>query len=799
MIEPPRWRWLRALRMIDRKLARDAWRVKTQALAIALLIGCAVAMAVLSFAVLASLERTRDAYYDRYRFAHVWASLTRAPLALETSLAAIPGIAAVETRVVADVTLVIEGLAEPAVGRLVSIPDRTEPRLDALHLREGRLPAYERPNEVLVSEAFALARHIAPGDHLEAILGSRLQRLDIVGIALSPEYVYSLPAGALFPDDERFGVMWMRRAGLEAAFDMKGAFNDVSLALESAASEPDVIARVDRLLESYGGLGAYGRRDQVSAFFVANEFSQLRTMGTVVPAIFLGVAAFLLSIVLSRLVETEREEIATLKALGYANRTVGWHYVKLVLIIVTLGAAMGVAAGFRLGLGMTRMYVQFFHFPNLEFVVPATVVIVSITLAALACLGGVLDAVRRAVTLRPAEAMRPKAPPLFRPLLVDRLGLERLLSQSARMVLRHLEREPVRAGLTALGIAGAMGLLIAGQFSLDSFDFMADVQFRLEQREDTALTFRNPRSSRALHEIQRLPGVIQAEPYRAVAVRLRAAHRSKLVAITALSAASTLHRVLDDRIRPVTLPADGLVLSDKLAERLAVARGDSVRVEVLEGGRPIRHAVVADVSEQFVGTGAYMELAALHRLLREGDSVSGAFLETDPLHEGALFAELKRTPSIASVTIKRAALRSFRETIQEHLAIMITSNVIFAGIMVFGVVYNSARISLSERARDLASLRVLGFTRAEISTILLGELGVITVLALPLGCAVGRGLASILAWLLDTELYRIPFVIDRATYAMAALVVIVATIASSLVVRRRLDHLDLVAVLKTRE
>ena len=799
MSEPPRWRWLGLLSAIDRKLVRDTWRVKTQALAIALLIGCAVAMAVLSFAVLASLERTRDAYYDRHRFAEVWASLTRAPAALEEQISAIPGVAAVECRVVADVTLSIDGFDEPAVGRLVSIPDLGEPRLDALHLREGRYPEPGRAREVLISEAFALARRFAPGDHLDAVLNGRLARFDIVGIALSPEYVYSLPAGGVFPDDERFGVMWMRRAGLEAAFDMKGAFNDVTLSLLPGASEPEVIARLDRLLERYGGLGAYGRKDQVSAFFVANEFRQLRTMGTVVPAIFLAVAAFLLSIVISRLVETEREEIATLKALGYGNRTVGWHYVKLVLMIVAVGAVVGVALGIRLGLGMTRLYVKYFHFPSLEFTVPPPVLVVSITLAALASLGGALTAVRQAVRLEPAEAMRPKAPPMYRPLLVDRLGLDRMLAQSARMVMRHMEREPLRAGLTAVGIAGAMGLLVAGQFSLDSFDFMADVQFRLEQREDAMLTFQEPRTARAAHEVERLPGVMRAEPYRAVAVRLRSRQRERLVSIMGLGGEPILHRVLDERTRPVTLPPDGLVLSDKLARLLGVGRGDRVRVEVLEGARPVRETVVADVSEQFVGTAAFMSLPALHRLLREGDSVSGAFLQVDPARATTLYRELTRTPSVASVTLKQAALASFRKTIEESMSVMITMNVLFAGIMVFGVVYNSARISLSERSRELASLRVLGFTRAEISTILLGELALITVLALPLGCGIGYGLASLLARLMDTDLYRIPFVIDRSTYATAAVVVIAAAAVSSAVVRRRLDHLDLVAVLKTRE
>jgi putative ABC transport system permease protein len=257
--------------------------------------------------------------------------------------------------------------------------------------------------------------------------------------------------------------------------------------------------------------------------------------------------------------------------------------------------------------------------------------------------------------------------------------------------------------------------------------------------------------------------------------------------------------LLDEHERVVQVPRDGLLLSSKLAELLAVRLGDRIRVEVLEGEQPVREVPVSGFITEYGGTNAYMDIGAVHRLLREGDHMTGAFLSVERDRLEQLYLTLKDTPRVSGVTIKAASVKSFHDTIAENLGNIRFFNVLFATVIAFGVVYNSARISLAERSRDLATLRVIGFTRAEISAILLGELAVITLAAIPLGLVVGYLFAAWATLGLNTEVYRIPLVIHRATYGFSVAVVLAASVVSGLMVRERLDHLDLIAVLKTRE
>jgi putative ABC transport system permease protein len=591
----------------------------------------------------------------------------------------------------------------------------------------------------------------------------------------------------------------MGESELAAAYDMKGAFNDVALALMAGASEEDVMDRLDLLLAPYGGLGAYSRADQVSNWYLSEEFNQLRANATVVPAIFLGVASFLLNVVMGRLIGTERDQIGALKAFGYSHAQIGAHYLKMVLLIAAVGMLLGTWGGAWLGGGMTAMYQRFYRFPIVSFQLGAKVILEACVISLGAAILGALGAVRRAVQLPAAEAMRPEAPARYRPTLLERLGLQRILSQPSRMIFRQLERRPVRSLLAALGIALAAAILVAGRFSLDSVDYIIDFQFHAAQREDVSVSFIDAKSGRSLHEIEHLPGVLRAEPFRAVAVRLRRGQRSRRVAITGLSRDADLHRVLDRSWNRVTLPQEGLVLSDKLAELLQVRPGETLSVEILEGRRVVREVPVTGIVEEFLGTSAYMDLDALHRLMREGPSVSGAFLMVDDAELDTLHARLKKTPAVAGVLIRRAALASFEETIAQNLTIFTLFNILFAGIIAFGVVYNSARIALSERGRELATLRVLGLTRGEISYILLGELAALTVLGIPVGLVLGYLLAGWAVSAFETELYRFPLIVDSSTYGFAAATVLAAAVVSGLIVRRRLDRLDLVAVLKSRE
>lgn len=790
---------LARLRVLDRKLVRDVWHMRAQMAAIAVVVACGVATVVTTRTSYTSLLVSRAAYYNDYRFADVFAQLKRAPDYVAMKIAAIPGVASIDTRVISAVTLDVPGLAEPATGRLVSLPSAGRPVLNDLHLRSGRWPDSDRRDEVIASEAFAEANGLRAGDVLGAVVNGRWQRVRIVGIAISPEYVYEIAEGGLFPDNRRFGVLWMPRDVMGPAFDMVGAFNDVSLRLDATASVPDVLTRVDRVLQPYGGLGAYHRHDQVSARFLEDEIGQNRVSGTVIPAIFLGIAAFLLNVVLGRVVSIEREQIAVLKAFGYSDWTVGWHYLKFALVALCVGAAVGAAVGLRFAWLVNARYAQFYRFPEFVFRLDWTALALSLLVTLGAAVAGAAGAVRRVMRLPPAAAMQPEPPAGFQRGLLERLGLQRALAVPGRMIARSFERRPLKAVVSTLGIASAVAILLVGRFFVDAILRIADVQFRYVQRENLAVVFNAPHSAAVRYELARLPGVMAAEPFRTVPARLRSGYRSRRVAVLGLENEGWLRRLVGADYRVTPVPADGLVLTAKLAEILGVQPGDTVTVEVLEGTRPVRDVRVAGVVNELLGLSAYMEQRALNRLMAEGNTLSGAFLRVDPPVAPSLYARLKRLPGVAGVSSRDAALASFEATLARSIGLMTTILVGFAGALAVAMVYNAARIALSERGRELASLRVLGFTRGEVSMMLLGEQSIVAVAGIVLGLGIGYVLCMVLSRLYQWEVFRIPLVLSGQTYAFAIAVIVTAAVASGVVVRRRLDRLDLIAVLKTRE
>ena len=435
----------------------------------------------------------------------------------------------------------------------------------------------------------------------------------------------------------------------------------------------------------------------------------------------------------------------------------------------------------------------------LEPRISAGTIAVAVLVCVAAATAGVLGSVRRAAALAPAEAMLPEPPAVFRRTLLERLGLHRRLPSAWRMVLRNIERRPARAALSALGVAMAAAILVVGLFSGDAVAFMLDLQFRRSQREDATLVLTRPSGASATMAIAELPGVLAVEPFRAVPVRLRAGHRSYATALTGLVPGADLKRVLDREARVAVIPPEGVMLTSDLARRLGVGVGDEVTADVLEGKTGPRPVVVAGLCDELIGANAYMALDALNRLLGEGPTISGAAVAVDARVADDLYAQLKHTPGIAGVSVREAAIRGFEKTFAESQGIMAGFQIAFAMLIAFAVVYNGARIALAERSRELASLRVIGFTRAEVSAMLLGELGAITAVGVPLGLLLGYGMVAALIAAVSTEMFRLPLVVAPSSYAEAALVVLGSAVASALVVRRRLDRLDLVGVLKTRD
>jgi putative ABC transport system permease protein len=781
------------------KLFREMRRLWAQVLAIALVMAAGVATLLIGVGTYQSLDQTRNAYYQANRFADVFATVTRAPRSVLQDIADIDGVLAVDGRISKIALADIEGVEEPASVLLVSLAEDGAQGLNRLYLRSGRLPEPSGATEAVVSEIFAEANGFRAGSQLKVVMNGAQRQLTLVGVALSPDYVYAVAPGEIMPNEGRFGVVWVPESVLAGAYDLSGAFNAVSVRLLPGASEREVIARLDRLLAPFGGQGAYGRAQQTSHAYLDSELMQLQSMSRVLPPVFLLVAAFLVNMTLTRLIALEREQIGLLKAIGYSAWSIGWHYVEFVLLIAVLGIAIGLALGTWAGGALTELYARFYSFPVLVFSrEPSLYLIAGGTTMAAAVLGA-LRAVRAAARLPPAVAMSPPAPPAYRNLLAGRFGLVIELRKTWVMVSRHLLHWPWRTAGGVIGLALSVAVLVGSLWSVGGVDYMIDYTFNRTERQDATINFLGTRPPSAAQAVERLPGVLAAEPFRALGVEIGSGHVTRRIAIIGRPAAASLTRLLDTNLTRVGIPESGLLLTRSLADILRVGPGDIVNIRPLEGTRQSRPVHVSALVEGYLGLGAYMELGALQDLVAEGDQISGVNISVDTLMQDALFARLKQTPSLGQISMQTVALQQFRATMAQNLYVMIGVLVGLAGIIAFGVVYNFSRISLSEQGREMASLRVLGFTRAEVSTLLLAEIAVLTLLAQPLGWALGFLVAFGMVEGFSSEIFTMPFVIGPEVFAYSSLVVMTAALVSGLIVRRRIDRLDMIAVLKTRE
>jgi putative ABC transport system permease protein len=792
------------MKALDRKLLRDLGLLWSQALTIALVVASGIAGFVTTLSAVESLAAARDRFYADARFADLFATVKRAPNAVLPQLLALPGVADVQASTEFAVRVEIEGRSEPIIGQLIGVDTREPRRMNRVVVRDDRSGGAHGPGGALpggeipawISETFAMAHGLKPGARLTALVNGKRRTLVMAGVGLSPEYVFAGLWG--MPDQRGFGVFWVDRELLAAAYDMEGAFNRVAVKLAPGADERETIAALESHLARFGARRPHGREDQVSHAMLDNEIQEQYLLGTVLPAIFLGVAAFLLNVVISRLVATQREQIAALKALGYDNGAIAAHYLKLVGVIVAIGLVLGLLLGKALGVAFIGLYAEFFRFPVFEHHIPPWLVVVSLTLTAVTALAGTLSAIGATVRLAPAEAMRPPAPGHYRRTVFERLGV-RGLSTALRMILRNMERRPLRTSLSIGGVAAAVAIVVMGNFFRDAIGFIVDTQFTLVMRNDVAVWTIEPVDDAARRELERLPGVKSAESSRFVDVSLVHGHRRERTQIRGYEAVPELYRIVDVHQRQTRPDGPGLVLTDRLAAKLGVRVGDRVTVEVLEGRQRRVELPVDALVAEMMGLNAYMDRRALNRVLGDGDVSGGFVLALERGAEDAVLAATREMPRVVGAFSKATMLANMQEVSARNIRIMSTVLTIFASVIAVGVVYNNARIALAERTWELASLRVLGFTRAEVSALLLGEMAISIALALPLGMLLGWALVRGIAGALASDQFLFPVVILPRTYAWAAIAVVAAGVGSALVVRRRIDRLDMVAALKTRE
>ncbi|MCE9596735.1 MAG: ABC transporter permease [Spirochaetia bacterium] len=703
---------------LDRKALRELLGMKSQTITIALVTACGVAILISYITAYNSLNHAVDIFYRSSRFADVFSVVKRAPRTLLGQISDIEGVDVAEGRILFDATINLPDMIEPATGRFVSLPDDTESVLNRLYITRGRIPEPFSLTEAVVSEAFAKANNLNPGAEFSATINGRYQMFNVVGIGLSPEYVYFIRG--ILPDDKHYGVVWVSERTLSQALHYEGMFNSVSLRMKSDGSEQEIIHTLDRLLNGYGGLGAFGRDKHPSHFFLNSELEELKVMIIALPSIFLGVAAFLLHIVIARLVTRQREQIATLKALGYGNFQIAVHYFKIVSIMILLGAIGAIGPGIWLGQAMTNLYADYFRFPSLDYVFSAYVPLIGIAVSLGAALFGASLSLREAFRLVPAEAMRPPAPPIYKRAWIEKLAGG--LSTRSKMAVRNFTMKPFRSGLSILGLAMALGIVLLGLFWTDTISFLLKFQFNNAQREDATVLFNDVVPDRALGELMATPGVTYAEGYRAIGVRLRKGELFKDTSIIGLPQTSRLRRLMNRDLTPIAIAQEGLMLNVRLAEKLDAHPGDFLEIETLTGNKKHLRVVITAITEELLGSGAYMDIRALNRILQEDNTITMAAITVDPRLTDTVFTRLKGMPMVASVDSKKAQIETFQKMLATMMLTMAFFMVGFASVIAVGVVYNMVMVSLSERSWELASLRVLGFTRGEVFRLLIGEI-----------------------------------------------------------------------------
>ena len=785
------------IKTLHLKLLRDLSTLKAQALSISLLIICGVSLLIGSWSAYRALIDARDSFYTQYAFADLFIDVKKAPLSLTPQIQSIEHVSGVEPRIVLDGLIDLKQ-GEPAVGRFISNPSGSQPKLNRLYLRKGRLPSAHRELEVAVHEGFAQAHHIELGQRIDLTIQGKRKQARVVGVALSPEYIYALSPFAPLPDDQHFGVIWMPIEALEEIGAMHGAFNQICVSTEDVELNP-IKTSMDRILKQYGGKGAYSRDQQPSHQFVNDEILQQKTTALVTPFVFLGVAAFLIQITSSRLVSLHRIPIATLKALGYTSREVSSHYLTLITLILTMGALPGLVFGAGLGQLYSKSYEHFFRFPNIDFSLSTPVSLLGLLSGILPGLLGAYRSIRAVFQLSPADAMKPPAPLAFHSGWMETLPIMKHLRASQRMTLRTLLFRPFRLLFSTLGNSAALALIIVAISWNDTIEFLLNTQFHYVQREDASVLLTHPIKPGGVRELLTLPGVLDAEGYRTSPIRLHFMNHKKELSLMGWPHEPRLRGRFDSHLKKTHWPGAGIVLSRYFETCWGMKRGDLVEVETLEGKPRRKWVQLSEFSDELIGVSASTDLQTLSFILDESPTYNLILLRTDPEQNTRLYIQLKQLPVVSGVHFKSSLYQGFKRTMGSIIEISMIILTLFALCLALGVIYNSVRVSLSERCREIASLRVLGFTQRETNQILFTESALQTSFSLLPGCCLGWWITRLILKGVNTEVFAFPVVMNQSTYCRAILVILFGFILSTLLTAPLSAKLSLADALKAQD
>jgi putative ABC transport system permease protein len=773
-------------------------------LAVTGIIAVGVACLVTLVTAYRNLDDAKQLYYAQCQMADFSIELKKVPVSELEQIAAWPEVASIRPRIQQYVSVDLEGVAEPLNGLVLSLPDRKQPVLNDIVLRQGGYFSDQRDNEVIINDTFARRHRLYPGQWIKLILNNQQQELFIVGTAISSEFVYLLGAGSLTPDPERFGVFYLKQSFAEDILDFKGSANQVLGRLSASATgdSREVLRRAESRLSDYGVFSTTPLDDQMSNKFLTQEIQGLKSFAVVGPIMFLAAAALVMNVLLMRLAQQQRVVIGTLKALGYSDMQVFTHFLKFGLVVGAGGGLVGCALGWWMASGMTNIYSTFFEFPDLvnrfRWSIHLTGLGVSIGCAVLGCLRGS----RAVLKLQPAEAMRPSPPRSGRKILIERIGwMWKMLGSGWRMVLRNLFRARLRTLAGIFGAAMGGGVLVNAFMTQESIVYFLDFQFEKITRSDYDLTFKDDRGREAIDEIAKLPGVDRVEPQLNVACTFANGSHRKKGSITGMLSNATLTIPRDLEGNPVRVPEHGLMMTRIMAEQLHVEVGDRLTFEPIKGDKTPRQATVTTISDSYLGTFVYADVRYLNRLIGEEYAISGVQVLGDGNldHRRAFYKELKQMPALQSMASRRDMVKILTETLIEHQQIIIDIMLLFSGIVFFGTILNSSLVSLAERQREIATLRVLGYGPWKIGGLLFRESIITTLLGTFLGMPLGYLITVVTAETYASDMFRLPIITTADIWLKTLAYAVVFALLTQLVIQRTIHKMDWLDALKVQE
>lgn len=782
---------------LNKKLVRELGHLKTQVFSISVVMAIGISMLFGFSSTYKSLEKSRDDFYQSSGFSNVFLNAKKAPDLLAKQLESIKGVKQVESRLEYEALISLPKFQEPAVGRFISIPDGRQPKMNRIHLTRGRIPQATANNEVVVTPGFFKAHELSLGDLFSATLNGRLRKLKVVGVGVSPEHIISIQAGLPFPDDLHFTVVWINQTALEATYDMRSSFNSAVIETNPNINELEVIAKIDQKMDPFGGHGAYGREKQVSYFFVKEELNQLKTHALMIPVIFFLVAAYILNVVISRMVRAQRGEIATLKALGYLDSEVASYYFKVTSVIVFFGAVIGLGLGHWLGRAMIDLYGDFYRFPTLKYDFTYLELLLSIVVSLMVALAGAYFSLRHIFQMQPAEAMRPPSPPSYQKAFLESQAWFRQMQIRTRMNLRSMVNFPVKTTLTGLGMCFSVVILVSGLFWQDCLDFLILAQYSFVQKESGRIQLTHDVSPRAVKEVESLQGIVEAEGYRQSVVKVKFGTREETTSIKGFPDQARLQGLVDEDLRDIALSKSQIFISRILSDQLKVGEGDTIDIEFTEGREPKFQLKISRIVDSLMSNELITSRRTLAQMLKSDDLVN-QILFRSLQDTSVLYTKLKSMPNILSISYKDSALEFFEQNSARFIGVIAVIISIFAGAIGFGVAFNSLRVALAETDWELATLRILGFTTPEVFFILFSEILILLILFLPVGWVLGYWNGRVLLNMMSVEAFQIPFIIDPMTYAWATLILFASVSVSAFFIFRLVARLDLVATLKSR-